>query len=167
MTADLVPWIGPQSPGPARGGLVIRRCNPYGHGTDAGPRHLIGGLYGPQHEGRYKWECANPATVRVRMTCRHGHRGQVMDLCRPHAREIQRRQAGLCPACAWPPRALELHEAINSCQAELAVLHAAGLWHGPRAAALRSKINSCADEMTEMWRLGLILKIPLTLTEVS
>lgn len=164
---DLVPWIGPQSPGPARGGLVVRRCNPYGHGTDAGPKHLIGGLYGPEHEGRYKWECLHPVAVRVRMACRNGHRGQVMDLCRPHAREIQRRQAGLCPRCAWPPKALELFQAINSCQAELGALTARGLWTGPRGAALRQKIDLCAEEMTELYRLGIIMKTPLTLTEVS
>jgi hypothetical protein len=29
----------------------MKRCNPYGYATDAGPRHLMGGFYGPEYAG--------------------------------------------------------------------------------------------------------------------
>lgn len=32
--------------------LLAQRCNPYGFGTDRGPRHLMGGLFGPEMAGR-------------------------------------------------------------------------------------------------------------------
>ena len=32
--------------------LLAVRCNPYGYGTDAGPRHLMGGVFGPEYAGR-------------------------------------------------------------------------------------------------------------------
>ncbi len=118
--------------------LVGRRCNPYGAET-GGPRHVLGGLYGPQsaqtpglmlpeNVEQGEWSCGQPAQVRVRMTCAHGHTGQVMELCswhdettfrgeyvagqfrqvrettrvRGHYEEIQRRQSGFCPPCGWP-----------------------------------------------------------------
>jgi hypothetical protein len=118
--------------------LIGQRCSPYGAET-GGPKRLMGGLYGPKsartpdmalpqavEEG--EWACDQPAQVRVRMTCRHGHRGQVMPLCsfhdveviggeftagewrqvkttkrvHGHLEEIQRRQAGFCPPCGFP-----------------------------------------------------------------
>lgn len=118
--------------------LIGRRCNPYGAET-GGPRRLLGGLYHgasaatpdmdlPDNVAQGEWRCEWPAQVRVRMTCKHGHTGQPMDLCswhdednwqadyvagtfrqvkstvrvRGHFEEIQRRQAGFCPPCGWP-----------------------------------------------------------------
>ena len=31
--------------------IMHKRCNPFGNATDRGPKHLLGGVYGPQHEG--------------------------------------------------------------------------------------------------------------------
>lgn len=148
--------------------IITRRCNPYGHET-GGPQRLLGGVYGPEYEGRYKWTCSHPATLRVRMSCEHGHRGQVMELCLPHAREIQRRQAGLCPACAWPPEARMWQEVIERLQNELAVLAAAGdyLLRSPQALRVKQRIEGAGYRMTELYQSGVIKKIPLTLTEVS
>jgi hypothetical protein len=146
--------------------VISRRCNPYGHET-GGPRHLIGGVYGPEHEGPQKWVCENPAIIRARMICEAGHRGQVMDLCRAHAIEIQRRQAGLCPPCAWPPEARSWQDVIDTLQRELGLLHAAGLWHTPEAQWKRNAIESAGHRMTELFQNGTIRKNPLTLTEIS
>jgi hypothetical protein len=120
--------------------LIGRRCNPYG-AENGGPRRIMGGLYSgksaatpdmdlPDNVAEGEWSCPNLAEVRCRMTCRHGHRGQVMELCswhdevtfhgehrgngvvvqvpgkvrtRGHFEEIQRRQSGFCPRCGFPP----------------------------------------------------------------
>ena len=74
--------------------LVGRRCNPYGAET-GGPRHVLGGLYGPasartpgmhlpEHIEQGEWKCEQAAQVRCRMVCRCGHKGQVMELCSYH-----------------------------------------------------------------------------------
>lgn len=144
-----------------------QRCNPYGHATDAGPKHLMGGLYGPQYEGRYKWACENRVNVRARMACQFGHRGQEMYLCRPHAIEIQKRQSGLCTRCAWPPEAIAVNEQIERWRMELSIEAAAGNWNGATAARLRQSINDGGHRMTELYQMGIIKKEPLTLTEVS
>ena len=119
--------------------VLQRRCNPYG-AESGGPRRVLGGLYGPRsaesapdldlplNVTQGEWSCDVPAEVRCRMTCRCGHRGQVMELCswhdtvshtgrmvagrfeaetvngrsRGHFEEIQRRQAGSCPRCLYP-----------------------------------------------------------------
>jgi hypothetical protein len=118
--------------------LLSVRCSPYGAET-GGPRHLMGGLYGPksartpdmqlpQNVAEGEWSCDQPAQVTVRMTCKHGHRGQPMNLCSyhdettysgefhagqirqvkgsrrvpGHLEEIARRQAGFCPPCGFP-----------------------------------------------------------------
>jgi hypothetical protein len=147
--------------------VLTKRCNPYGNATDAGPRRLLGGVYGPEYEGRYKWGCQNPATIRARAACEYGHRGQPMDLCVPHAREMQKRQMGLCPPCAWPPEALQWNEVIERSQNELAVLHARGQFHSARGVQLRAYIESAGHRMTELHQSGRIKNTPLTLTEIS
>ena len=118
--------------------LLQVRCSPYGAET-GGPRHLMGGLYGaasartpgmhlPQNVAEGEWSCDQPAQVTVRMTCKHGHRGQRMNLCSwhdevtwggefaagqtrqvkgsrrvpGHLEEIAKRQAGFCPPCGFP-----------------------------------------------------------------
>jgi hypothetical protein len=118
--------------------LIGRRCNPYG-AESGGPKRLLGGLYGsgsartpdmdlPGNVAEGEWRCDQPAQVRVRMVCEHGHTGQIMELCswhdetvykadyvagtfrqvrdtvrvRGHYEEIARRQSGFCPPCGWP-----------------------------------------------------------------
>lgn len=167
----------------AAGGVAVLmgRCNPFGHET-GGPRRLLGGMYGPEHEGRIKWECHNDAEVRVRMMCvgPARHRGQIMKLCRPHVLQIQKRQAGLCPPCAWPPEALALDLEIRRLQQELAV--AMSRMHGQLAggllafapapdfkvvARLQSAIEGKGHRMTELYQSGRILRTPLRLEEVA
>lgn len=77
--------------------LLGRHCNPYGAET-GGPRHLMGGLYGPASaradpvdlpglpENVMQGEhiCPQLAQVTVRMVCRCGHTGEPMELCSWH-----------------------------------------------------------------------------------
>jgi hypothetical protein len=150
----------------ASAAIVSARCNPYGHET-GGPRHLMGGVYGPAYEGEHKWVCHNIAVVRARMICPLGHRGQEMLLCRPHAIEIQARQSGLCTRCAWPPEALMHNEAIEKWQQELAVLNMQGRWESDAARRIRQQVETAGHRMTELLQTGVIKRNPLTLTEVS
>jgi hypothetical protein len=146
------------------GTLLHTRCNPYGH-EDGGPRHLLGGLYGPEYEGKNKWHCPNLADRRARMECKCGHRGQPMDLCQDHHGEIQRRQAGCCPPCAWPPAAIDLKERIDYANQQLAMM--GPLVFTPRGARLRREAEDATAAMNELVDLGLIHRCPLTLTEIS
>jgi hypothetical protein len=79
------------------GGLLTRRCNPYGAET-GGPKRVMGGLHGPNSAtlpdeampglpeavAQGEWACQWPAQVRVRAVCRCGHAGEVMELCSWH-----------------------------------------------------------------------------------
>jgi len=185
--------------------VLLGRCNPYG-AESGGPARVLGGLYGPgsaRTEGMHlpanvaqgEWICPNPAVVRCRMVCRHGHRGQVMHLCswhdetvyhaeftagttrqvsdtvrqRGHFEEIQRRQADLCPACAYPPPYGALAKEIQAWQADLSRYWAAGprAWHSPRAQAIRTQIDDAGKLMDLAIADGTIHKCPLTLVAVS
>lgn len=165
-TSGAVSLAGRPAAPPRSTAFAIGRCNPFGHET-GGPQHLLGGMYGPQFEGKTKWVCENPATVRARMMCAKGHKGQEMKLCLPHAVEIQKRQSGLCPPCAWPPEALQWHEVIETTQNELAFLNSIGQWDTHQARLLRASVESASTRMTELYTNGTIQKNPLKLTEVS
>ena len=154
----------------ARGapGITVVRCNPYGHGTMRGPRHLMGGLYGPQYEGPKKWECRAPMDGYWRMTCQCDppHRGQRMPLCYAHVREIGRRQAGTCPPCVMPPAALALHEDIQRAQGRVYALYQAGADPAILQAAV-TRHEDLSAAMTDLYVRGIIHRCPLILTEVS
>ena len=152
---------------PALGGIIVARCNPYGNATMRGPRHLLGGVYDAGHEGRYKWECRNPGEVRARMRCRHGHRGQEMTLCRPHVAEIQKRMAGLCPPCAYPPAMMMQVEIIHRLEQELAAIYYAGGEGTPAWVRKQTEINDAAKVSTELTRRGIAHNCQLKLDEVS
>jgi hypothetical protein len=77
--------------------VLIGRCSPYGAET-GGPRHVLGGLYGPNSARtpdmhlpasveQGEWPCTRPAEVRCRMECACGHTGQIMQLCSWHDEE--------------------------------------------------------------------------------
>jgi hypothetical protein len=163
---------------PAPVSVITQRCNIYGHET-GGPKHLLGGLYGPEYEGQHKWVCENPAVLRARMMCAKGHKGQIMNLCREHAIECQKRQSDLCPPCAYPPAAVELEQAMNFVQMEISALIQAGQGSGlllvgggavvrmKEMDALTRQLNGYRDRMTELNMSGVIQKNPLTLTEIS
>lgn len=185
--------------------VILGRCNPYGAET-GGPRRVLGGLYGPgsaRTEGmnlpanveQGEWVCHNPAQVRVRMVCEHGHKGQVMELCswhdettyhgefvagvtrqvsgtvrsRGHYEEIQRRQAGSCPACLFPRPYDELAREIMGWQATLTTYWVAGprQWHSDNAQSLRQRIDDAGKLMDQARAQGIIHNCPLTLVPVS
>lgn len=150
----------------------LLRCNPYGHSTgpggDRGPRHLMGGLYGPEYEGRQKWRCESPADGWWRMTCRCDppHRGQKMPLCYPHVQMIGRRQAGICPPCVMPPQALVLHEEIQRAAGRVSALIRAGA--DPLTVGIAiARHEDLGRAMTELVTRGIAHKCPLKLTEIS
>jgi hypothetical protein len=189
--------------GPARGGLIGGRCNPYGAET-GGPKRVLGGLHGPasaatpdmdlpDNVAQGEWSCQQRAQVRCRMVCGCGHRGQVMQLCswhdednwrgemvagrfrqvretirvRGHYEEIQRRQAGLCPRCAFPGDYAQLYHAVNQWQAELRGCYLRGTWNGPNAAALRQRIEDACAQFDAGRELGVIHNCALTLVAVT
>lgn len=169
LQAMTVPRLGngPSAAGTATG-IVVARCNPFGHGTDRGPKHLMGGLYSAAYEGAQKWFCPNRVDGRYRMTCQCDppHRGQVMDLCTAHVAQIGRRMSGVCPPCVMPPVALELHQRIQGAQAGVTRLMRGG---APREVVARAvaEVDGLSDMMTELVRRGVAHRCQLTLTEVS
>lgn len=185
--------------------VLLGRCNPYG-AESGGPRHIMGGLYGPgsaRTEGmnlpeavaQGEWTCPNPASVRCRMICLHGHKGQVMSLCswhdektyngemvagtlrqvsktikqRGHFEEIQRRQSDMCPRCAFPPPYGELAKEVQAWQADLSRYWAAGprAWQSDPAQSIRQRIDDAGKLMDAAIAQGIIHKCPLTLVAVS
>lgn len=186
-------------------GVILGRCNPYGAET-GGPKRILGGLYGPNSartEGMHlpenveqgEWACDQPAVIRCRMVCQHGHRGQVMELCswhddtvwhgemvagalrqvsskvrqRGHFEEIQRRQSGSCPACLFPPPYADLAKEIQAWQAQLTQHWIAGprSWHSPAAQQLRQHVDDAGQMMDLARAQGIIHNCPLTLVPVS
>lgn len=193
------------------GGIAILtgRCNPYGAET-GGPARVLGGLYGPRSATtpgmglptsveQGEWPCQQPAQVRCRMICAHGHRGQVMQLCswhdephitsqpgpggtfRPvagtirqhgHFEEIQKRQAGLCPRCAFPtipggPDYAQLMKDVQAWQAELSALYAMQMWRSPDAIRIRQAVEDASRRFDEGRTRGLIHNCPLRLVPIS
>jgi hypothetical protein len=145
------------------------RCDPYGHET-GGPKRLLGGMYGPEHEGPKKWFCENAATHRVVMVCTlFGHRGEPMSLCDQHHAEIQRRQSSLCTRCAFPPEARGVQEDITNAQNLLAeYFHGERRhWDDPKLVAQRQRIEAGRVRMDELWQSGRIVRTPMKLLEVS
>jgi hypothetical protein len=152
----------------------MTRCNPYGYATDAGPKHLMGGMYGPAYAGKQVTErdgihgpavCTLPADRRVRMICDRGHAGPVMDICGAHAIEIMARMAQCCTRCVWPSQARGLNEAMDWLMAEMADARAKG--DGVRYGKLEAQLNDYARSMDELVARGIIAKVPLKLVEVS
>lgn len=156
----------------------MTRCNPYGYATDAGPKHLMGGFYGPEYAGKQVLErdgihgvavCEIPATIRARFICENpGHGSQdapVMDLCMLHAIEIQERMAQCCTRCVWPDQARGIDQSINWIMAEMA--HARAVGDAYRYARLEANLNDHARQMDELVARGIIAKVPMKLVEVS
>lgn len=148
------------------------RCNPFGYATDAGPKHLMGGLYGPEYAGKMTTDhtgvhgvavCESAHAARYRMVCEAGHpRGDIMELCDYHAGVIQQRMSDTCTACVWPPEALELNEAINRVQTELSRCRDL-----VTARRLEGRAKDLGKAMDELIARGIIRKRPLRLVEVS
>jgi hypothetical protein len=133
-------------------------CNPFGFEDQ--DIQVLGGLRNPEHES-YQWQCRNYAEGRYWMTCANGHRGR-MTLCYGHVYQIQQRLAGLCPRCAFPPRARELEEKANRLMREIPMA-----WPDDRY-RMASALEDCRRELDEMRERGTVTTgAPLRLTEVS
>jgi hypothetical protein len=186
--------------------LLYGRCNPYG-AESGGPKRVLGGLHGPDSARvdtddlpglpvavqQGEWVCQQPAAVRVRMVCRHGHTGAIMSLCtwhdepsytsemvagvirqvkgtirvRGHLEEIQRRQAGACPRCLFPGEYAEWYKALFAWQQELAMLRDTGQWYSERAVYVRGKLEDICATFDAGNLDGTIHRCPMTLVAVS
>jgi hypothetical protein len=81
--------------------LMTEWCNPYGVET-GGAARLLGGL--SSSKPFHQWACKTRAIGHFRMTCEHGHKGQMMPLCDMHAKQFKTRDMTFCPRCnAEPP----------------------------------------------------------------
>lgn len=165
------------------GGLLTTRCDPYGAESRI---RLLGGMAPDSQLGKIMWHCEAQAAGRFRMictggvygeriaadggqlpaySCRGGHRGQPMPLCADHRRGIASRQAGLCPACAWPPEARDIQEALQRCQIDMR--RAMALGYLVAAAKLGQAHQDLEAQMTELTQRGIAHRCALTLIEVS
>lgn len=138
-------------------------CDPYGYESEV---QVMGGMADPGAES-YAWQCRNFAQGRYKMTCANGHSG-TMRLCYGHVWMIQhhhsRAKNGLCPRCAWPPRARELNERSDHILKQIADPF---LWPDERA-KLGAALADIQAEMTELFQRGTISTgAPLRLEEVS
>jgi hypothetical protein len=66
-----------------------------------------------------------------------------------HFEEIQKRQAGLCTRCVYPPWAAELAKAVQRWEAELTALYQMRQWHSPMASAIRHQVEQAGIAMME------------------
>ena len=156
----------------------MTRCNPYGYGTDAGPKHLAGGRYGPEYAGDKNLifrdgihglgVCETPADRRVRMVCTadDSHVGPIMDLCAWHAGWITKHYTGTCTRCAMPGVSIELEHAMESTMRSISEAMMFG--DLARARVLNAHLDDQRQQMDEMQARGIIrARVPLRLAEVS
>lgn len=151
------------------------RCNPYGYATDAGPKHLMGGFYGPEYAGDQTVLkdgihgpaiCTRDATVRARMVCvKEQHEGPIMDLCLQHVLELKARMSDCCTRCVWPPEARGINEAMDYIMRQMAQARDDG--DRLRLDTLNSHLDDQRHQMDELRARGIIAKVPLELVEIS
>jgi hypothetical protein len=161
---DDTPWYIPGADNRRGTERSLGFCNPYGFEDD--DVRVMGGMNDPKFEA-YAWQCRNYAQGRYYMTCANGHRGTVR-LCYGHVWMIQhhhsRAKNGLCPRCAWPPRARELDEKLNHL---MRVITNPRTWPDERRRAA-SAMEDARREMDELRTRGVIATgAPLRLEEVS
>lgn len=154
----------------------MTRCNPYGYATDAGPRHLMGGRYGPEYAGDkmlVKQDglhglgiCETPAAGWYRMICVNGHAGEPFPLCIYHVRWIQSHYANTCTRCAMPQQSLEIEQAMESAMRGISDARARDDMVTVRR--LVSRLDDLRHEMDELIRRGIIRpQQPMRLVERS
>ncbi len=78
--------------------LLTEWCNIFG--AESGGGRLLGGL--SSSKPKVQWYCPTRAVVHARMTCRHGHHGQMMGVCGKHFREFEK-AVTFCPRCNQDP----------------------------------------------------------------
>ena len=154
--------------------LLTERCNPYGFGTDSGPKHLMGGIFGPEYAGKDLvladgvsgiGICPNRVDAVYVMKCPVGHTGPRMPLCYPHRVMIQKRMAATCTRCVMPPESRELWERQQH-YADLLV-RATRARDEREANRLRAILEDIGNQQVELTLRGLTPKRPLRLEEVS
>ena len=145
--------------------VVAVRCNPYGHGTDRGPRHLFGGLFSTAYEGHIKWQCPTPADGRFIMYCPHGHQGEPIRLCYGHVAMITSRMSGVCTRCAMPPEAREVWEDTQRYAGMAGRAKQAGDYDEYRR--LVAKLEDLGRLSVEQVQRGIVRKTPMRLREIS
>lgn len=152
----------------------MARCNPYGYATDAGPKHLMGGFYGPEYAGDQTVlkdgthgpaVCTRDAVMRARMVCELGHQGPVMDLCIPHVRELSARMSDCCTRCVWPGEARGVNESMDYVMTRMA--DARDHQDIVTLRKLNGQLDDLRHQMDDLRNRGIIKKVPLTLVEVS
>jgi hypothetical protein len=152
----------------------VTRCNPYGYATDAGPRHLMGGFYGPEYAGdktvladgiHGPAICTRDASVRARMVCERGHKGPEMDLCLGHVFYLQNNMSECCTRCVWPGEARGVNEAMDYVMVRMADARDAHDMVTLRK--LNSQLDDLRHQMDELMARGVIAKVPLKLVEIS
>lgn len=152
----------------------MARCNPFGYATDAGPKHLEGGFYGPEYAGKLTVNadgihgvavCEKPATGRYRMVCDAGHVGPIMDLCQYHAGMITARYSGCCTACIHVPEERAIQELMNAVMRDIS----AAIMTGDLAtqARKRAHLDDLRKSMDELNSRGISVKRPMELVEIS
>lgn len=153
---------------------MMKRCNPYGYATDAGPKHLMGGFYDARYAGDQTVFadgihgpaiCERTADKRARMVCEFGHEGPIMDLCQPHAIELQSRMSDTCTRCVWPAEARELDEAMNRTMRSMA--DARDRQDRVALYNLNAHLDDLRHAMDELRDKSVIKKVPLKLVEIS
>ena len=161
---DDTPWYIPGADNRRGTERSLGFCSPYGY--EDGDVRVMGGVNDPGAED-YHWQCRNYAQGRYRMVCANGHSGTVR-LCYGHVWMIQhhhsRAKNGLCPRCAWPPRARELNERLDHLMREISNPYT---WPDERRRLALAMADAQA-EMDELRQRGIITSgAPLRLEEVS
>lgn len=149
----------------------------------------------PASVAQGEWPCKRKAEVRCRMVCRCGHKStNIMELCswhdeevwggevvagvtrqvkkivraHGHYEEIGKRQAGLCPPCAFPGPFAALYHEQNGLSKLLGLL---SQFPGGRQTAefIRAwqRIEAIGVLFDEASAQGIIHRCPLTLVPVS
>jgi hypothetical protein len=154
--------------------LLHQRCDPYGYGTDRGPRHLMGGVFGPEYAGNDLvledgvhgiGVCERQADGWFVMQCPVAHAGPRMPLCWQHKVMIERRMAATCTACVMPPESRALWE--DQRRAEDSLRRAYGARDERAVARLKALIEDIGNQQVELTRRGLTPRRPMKLVEVS
>ena len=155
------------------GGLVTGRCEIFGP-HDQGPRHLQGGRFGPEYNGRIHWHCRNPQELRVRIHCRYahavgecaGHCGPYpVKICRPHWGMFHARMNKACTRCSQPAEQIALEEAYYSTGYDYAGAQQAGDLAGCQR--LASRLADIEQAMGELISRGVVRRAELFMVEVS
>jgi hypothetical protein len=149
-------------------------CNPYGYATDAGPKHLMGGFYGPEYAGKQTVladgihgpaVCTSNAEVRARMVCEFDHKGPIMDLCLRHVAELRARMSDTCTRCVWPDAARAVNEEMDRVMLRMA--DARDHHDLPTLHRLNGVLDDLRRDMDGLREQGHIRKVPLKLVEIS